>query len=61
MALIHKSNREVWPFNYISNFKVRVTHRNHMIKNSTHFVTEILFIKYKIEPNTNFVVRLKNI
>lgn len=35
-ALIHKSKCEVWPFNYISNFKVRAMHRKHMIKNAMH-------------------------
>lgn len=36
-------------------------HRNHMIKNSIYFITENLFIKYEIEPNTNFVKKAEKV
>lgn len=59
--MIHKSKHEVWPFNYLSNFKVRAMHRNHIIKKYIHFAPENLFIKYKIESSTNFVNKAENV
>lgn len=51
----------MWPFNYISNFKVRAMHRNNVVKNPIHFVTENLFIKYKIAANINFVNKVEKV
>lgn len=36
-------------------------HRNNVVKNPIHFVTENLFIKYKIAANLNFVNKVEKV